>query len=965
MTFSDAIAVSMDKGKITQTDGSHIFLKSLEDTLDDSSSTLTLSSDASTNFQIIGTGTPQTLTFNGKIAGGAAVAGNNQTGAYILIDGNTTLTLAGNESTYDSRMFVGSGSKVIIKSGGSFGSRGENSSAFTYTGGAYEINSSSPVTLQKNFLLNGEGPTNAGGALVSSGTDHTIEGDLTFGWSATTPPVSPTISSINVVGTSSLKISGNISGSQPLIKNGDGTLILAGDTNNTYNQSITINSGSLQMDKDENVIAINGQITIDPDGKLENKNFSNQINNTTTTMIINGGKYDTHGNSEGMGQLIIRNGGELLNSGSTTLIGSPASIITLGGNETVLSLTGGSSIPAGFGITITSPSNHGNIESYSGPSSAIAAINLGNYLRKITVADSLTIADSYVTNSGDQSPGFIKLGPGTLLLSGEHTYVGSGGLTEVNEGTLSVNGTFSGNIKVSETTPTTYGTLQGVGSITGAVTLTDNAHIAPGNSIGTLTVYGDIVLGSNTSFDVELTPSPNDNDRLTVENGGGSGTVTINPGAILNLIPGPGTYPGTFDYTIISATGGVTGTFVVPPTTSATFINSVQYLGNEVHLKNTVNSFSSVLKQGNNGALATYWDGLTPPTGSPLSEFILQLRSGSADQLADASEQSSGADLKAFALSEQANAFHMRAKITNHNRRAAACRSFDQPEKPSQFWTDGGVDETRQDPVSGHNGFNTRTANIMVGLDHEASDNFLIGSALGYSRSSVDLMKGRGNGTINTGYLALYLHKDIPNFFFDIALVGGLSDHEEQRNLDFTLGSAPNATNYMAKPHSSFTSRELLAHVALGNVRKWGHFELSPFISMDYLFMNHDSFKEHGGGIFDLDIEESDYSMLRGEGGINFSLCIPQENYKTSLIGKASYIREQRFSGESFTSRYIDTNSQFTVNGISENRNLFAPALGIMVQSTDESQTFNIRYEGAFGSSYNRNGLNFEVIGRF
>ena len=138
----------------------------------------------------------------------------------------------------------------------------------------------------------------------------------------------------------------------------------------------------------------------------------------------------------------------------------------------------------------------------------------------------------------------VKTGTGTLALTGANTYTGA---TTVDGGTLSVNGSIASS---SLTTVNAGGTLGGAG-IVGNTTINGGA-LAPGNSIGTLTVQGSLVLSAASSYMIEVSPANADRTNVT-------GSATLG-GATVNASFAAGTYVAR-QYTILNAAGGVSGTF--------------------------------------------------------------------------------------------------------------------------------------------------------------------------------------------------------------------------------------------------------------------------------------------------------------------------------------------------------------------------------------------------------------------
>jgi autotransporter-associated beta strand protein len=112
----------------------------------------------------------------------------------------------------------------------------------------------------------------------------------------------------------------------------------------------------------------------------------------------------------------------------------------------------------------------------------------------VDVAAAMTLTWS---NTVSGSGSIAKVGAGTLDLLGNNTYSGP---TAISNGTLRVNGAYTGGGLI---TVFSNATLGGAGSA-GAVTVSDGGILAPGNSAGTLTVGGTLTLGGSSLLSFEL-----------------------------------------------------------------------------------------------------------------------------------------------------------------------------------------------------------------------------------------------------------------------------------------------------------------------------------------------------------------------------------------------------------------------------------------------------------------------------
>jgi alpha-tubulin suppressor-like RCC1 family protein len=166
----------------------------------------------------------------------------------------------------------------------------------------------------------------------------------------------------------------------------------------------------------------------------------------------------------------------------------------------------------------------------------------------VTVADGAFAVGLFGTNSFTNT-GTIVLGGGSLSVSGQGSFVNSGLIRTVYPQALSLAGV--------SLTNQSGGTLAGDGVIAlVAATATNLGIISPGQSPGTLTVFGDVSNGASASLRVELggLSSGTQSDLLDVE-----GNAEIGGGLVVSLING--FTPGDGDRIPILTASSLSGTF--------------------------------------------------------------------------------------------------------------------------------------------------------------------------------------------------------------------------------------------------------------------------------------------------------------------------------------------------------------------------------------------------------------------
>ena len=215
-----------------------------------------------------------------------------------ITDINANYRIVGNSTTFGANTNFASGAAA-------------NTLAF------YRSNNASPVTVRITDTLT----IGSGGivvANVNSNLDATIEG--INGTSLTTSNNAPLYisSGFNTAG-GALNINAPITGTMDVVKGGQGGVKFGGTNQaNTYTGTTYINGGTLAIGKSTGTTAINGNVVIRNGGILD-MDTSDQIVNTATVTVENGGYFKTDNFNETIANLA---GGGMLHSTVTTTTNS-------------------------------------------------------------------------------------------------------------------------------------------------------------------------------------------------------------------------------------------------------------------------------------------------------------------------------------------------------------------------------------------------------------------------------------------------------------------------------------------------------------------------------------------------------------------------------------------------------------------------------------------------------------------
>ena len=197
------------------------------------------------------------------------------------------------------------------------------------------------------------------------------------------------------------------------------------------------------------------------------------------------------------------------------------------------------------------------------------AIAMGSGKNRLVLADTATLVGKVTNASRDNTLELTGSASGKLSLdamSPTGVYQGFGNITKSGSGIWSLSGSspgLSGSVAVDGGSLIVDGSLASASSLivaNGAViggsgvvpSMIVNGTLAPGNSPGTMTVAGNLTLGSSSTYVAEIEGAVSDRVNVT-------GSASL--GGTLRLVPLGGSYSFTSPYKLLSAAGGTSGRF--------------------------------------------------------------------------------------------------------------------------------------------------------------------------------------------------------------------------------------------------------------------------------------------------------------------------------------------------------------------------------------------------------------------
>jgi outer membrane autotransporter protein len=528
------------------------------------------------------------------------------------------------------------------------------------------------------------------------------------------------------------------------------------------------------------------------------------------------------------------------------------------------------------------------------------AIQTGSQLVVSSGNVSVQSGASVISGGSLVTPGnFSKSGSGELVVQSNLVVNGT---AAVETGLLSVNG----NLVASNVVVSQNATLGGAGTIFSNVNV-NGGNLAPGNSPGTLTIAGNLVLTGANSTTIEIA-SPTNFDRIVV---GGQATL----GGALNIEAfGGNTLAYGQQYNILQA-GSITENFT-SITAPETFRGRLLNGGTVGTILIAPDTYSRVAVTPNQFQVAKALDRFIPATSGDQLVISTALDLQAAEQYPTAFDQIMPGFYESLTNIAIGQAFFQTQMLNQHissvrlgaagfqaiggisqplvndkNGKSAVDAKDASPILESttatnwNAWALGTGTFSRSSNLGSLQNYDNDAGGLLVGADYRWNENFVTGLYGGYDYSHAEY-NGGGSTKGDSFSFGTYASYAKEGYYADAVIGGGYTEFQTQRSIDFSTIDRTAS----ADPNSD----QFTAGLNLGKDFEIGKFTLGPIAGAQYTYAGIDSFTESGAESLDLSLGQQNanslQSMLGGRIAYTWSV-----NQKITLIPEVRMFWQHEF----------------------------------------------------------------------
>ncbi|MDP9900241.1 autotransporter outer membrane beta-barrel domain-containing protein [Variovorax ginsengisoli] len=600
--------------------------------------------------------------------------------------------------------------------------------------------------------------------------------------------------------------------------NNYGTIAAYGTSTAGLSEAITIGGGTVNNYAGGLIYSVQRAITVDD---------SNEGNAFGAVSIMNAGTI-TGGNGDAI-YITSAYDNTIDNSG------------TINGNITITSasgMTAGNNSITNTGTingSVTTGSGNDTFNLYTG-STVTGTIDGGAGSDTINLLSTTSSGTGTLSNVSNVES--LNVESGTWTISDTQAY--SSGVSIDSGAALMVDGSLAS----SAVTVNAGGLLGGNGTV-GSLSLLSGSTVSPGHSIGTLTVDGNYTQASGATYSVEVNPNSSASDLIAV-----SGTATLDSGSILAVSKSTsGIYRIGTVYTVLSAAGGVTGSYTLTGDTAVSAFYGLTSYTDATHVYLAVkqaHAFTAAASTTNQWAVASGLQSLAE--GNSLRDAVGYLSSYSAAR--SAFEQLSGATHASVQSMRMEDSLRVRSAVLDSARAGAVdgCAEDHASLSISSCTPNGRHDWVRVLGTDGHmagdgNAAATQrsTTGLLAGTDAPISGRMRAGFMLGYDNGKFSSLGDTGG--MKNYHAAVYGSNNWGAWGLRVGAAYGVSEIDTKRSIEFSGYSDTLTANYRANTAQAFGEFGYAWESGTGPQKT----TVEPFVGLALVNVHTNAFSESGG----------------------------------------------------------------------------------------------------------------------
>jgi fibronectin-binding autotransporter adhesin len=661
-------------------------------------------------------------------------------------------------------------------------------------------------------------------------------------------------------------------------------------------------------------------------------------------LSVDGGTLTLDGASSYTGATTIGNGATLALAGTGSIAGSIQVVVdgtfdiagTTAG-ATVAALAGAGDVVlgdqalaiAGSGSFAGDITGTGSLHQLGGGTQVL----LGNllYTGNTTLDAGATLAfgrsDTFAFGSAISGNGTLRQqGGGVLVLAGDSAAFA--GDTQVTAGRLVVGGSAGSAAVLGGDVSVAAGAfLGGHGRIGGDVL--NAGTVAPGNSIGVLTIGGDYSQLATGTLQIEA-EADGQADRLVVE-----GSAALD-GSMLVLAADGDWRPQT-DYTILTAGEGVSGHFG-SATSSLVFLDPLLAYGNNavtLTLRRNDIDFASVATTPNQAGVADAADALG--WGNPVYTALTTLDAAHAAAAFDALSGEIHAATRGALLDD-----------SRHLEQTVVLQSASTPIDARGAWVAGWGHWGRFDGDGNAAGLDTDGSGIAIGGGVPLGDHARIGAVIGTGKLGVRSDARASRSDVDSRHAGLHVRLDTPVASLQAGVLRSWHDIDSDRAVAFA--------GYQDSLQADADADTTQFFIDASRVFDLGDVQLVPFADIARVKLHGDAFDETGGAAA-LHVDAGDVTRTLARVGLHGEWRANDSTHLWASVGWMHASGDDRVAGQQ---RFADGATPFTTTGAALADSTALLDAGLRWQPGART-TLEAAYNGRFGDGLRDQGARISL----